>query len=73
MSSCKKIRSPDRRGSTEQRRVFKLVKNLYPSMTVFWEYSPRDTNQRFDIFVYELGIAIEYDGEQHASFNSHLH
>jgi len=63
----------DGRGSEPQRYLFELVKQIYSEYEVVYELFIPDLNQRFDIFVLELGIAIEYDGEQHEKFNEFFH
>jgi len=63
----------DGRGSEPQRYLFELSKELYSEYEVVYELLIPDLNQRFDIFVLELGIAIEYDGEQHYQFNKFYH
>ncbi|RLA59189.1 MAG: hypothetical protein DRQ78_10955 [Epsilonproteobacteria bacterium] len=63
----------DGRGSEPQRYLFELVKEIYSNYDVIYELFIPDLNQRFDIFVLELGIAIEYDGDQHNKFNEFFH
>lgn len=63
------ISIPDGRGSIGQRRIFQLVKEIYPQYSIIWEQQIDPINMRFDIFVKELGIAIEVDGSQHNSPN----
>jgi len=63
----------DGRGSEPQRYLFELVKEIYSEYEVVYELLIPYLNQRFDIFVLELGIAIEYDGEQHEKFNEFFH
>lgn len=46
--------------------LYKIIKMLYPNYTIIREYSPDWLNkQRIDIFIKELNIAVEYQGEQH--------
>lgn len=63
----------DRRGSDDQRNIFTILRGLYPGYTVLYEAHVPSTNQRFDMLVLELGIAIEYNGEQHYKFIEHFH
>jgi hypothetical protein len=63
----------DGRGSKPQRYLFELIKQIYPEYTIIYEQYIPELNQRFDIFVKELGIAIEYDGRQHDDFVEHFH
>jgi len=63
----------DGRGSEPQRYLFELTKELYSEYEVIYELLIPELNQRFDIFVLELGIAIEYDGDQHFKFNEFFH
>ena len=62
----------DERGSVSQRKLFDLLREIYPTFDVHWEY-PIDGVGRIDLFVPMLGIAIEYDGRQHAAFVEHFH
>jgi len=63
----------DGRGSEPQRYIFGMVKEIYSEYEVIYELLIPELNQRFDIFVLELGIAIEYDGDQHYEFNEFFH
>ena len=63
----------DGRGSEPQRHLFSLANKLYNNYTVIYELFIPELGQRFDIFVMEMGIALEYDGEQHYGFNEHFH
>lgn len=63
----------DGRGSIPQREIFNQIKDLYKEYKVIYELYIPEINQRFDIFVMELGIAIEYDGDQHVKFNEFFH
>ncbi len=65
--------STDGRGSVGQLHVFALMKDLYPKYTVVWEQPIRSLGLRYDIFVKELGIAVEVDGDQHYEVNSFFH
>lgn len=64
---------PDGRGSVHQRDIFDIVKKIYPTYKVVYELYIPELGQRYDIFVLDLGIAIEYDGEQHNRFVEHFH
>ena len=63
----------DGRGSIAQVFLFKLIKEIYHNYRVVYEFEIPDTKQRFDIFVIELGIAIEYDGIQHKEYCEFFH
>lgn len=53
-------------GWIRETMLFQIVKALYPTYTVLREYSPEWLNrQRFDVYIAELRIALEYQGEQH--------
>lgn len=46
--------------------LFNYIKEIFQEYEVLREYSPKWLNkQRFDIFIKELNLAIEYQGEQH--------
>lgn len=60
----------DERGSKLQKEIYELVKDLYSAYVVEYEYPIADLNQRIDIYVPILGIAIEIHGEQHYRYNS---
>jgi len=64
---------PDNRGSAGQRYLFDLCIKIYPANRVEWELYIPDTNQRFDIFLIDYGIAIEYQGRQHYEYVEHFH
>lgn len=59
----------DDRGSKLQHLIYQLLLKLYPSYEVVYEYVIGDLNQRIDIFIPILGLAIEVDGIQHFKFN----
>lgn len=63
----------DGRGSEPQRYLYRVMKEVYPQYTLVYEQDIPSLGQRFDIFVKELGIAIEYDGVQHNQFVEHFH
>lgn len=63
----------DKRGSIAQRFLYDLVLNIYPNYTVIYEQPIPAIKQRYDIFIKELGVAIEYDGIQHNKFVEHFH
>lgn len=60
----------DERGSELQRQIYQLTKELYPTYDIIYEYPIADLQQRIDIYIPILGIAIEIHGEQHYKFNS---
>lgn len=63
----------DERGSKPQKHLFSLMYDIYHDYTVVYEQDIPELGQRFDIFVLELGIAIEYDGRQHSNYVPHFH
>ncbi len=53
-------------GSDSEVSVYLFVKKLLPSHTIILQYSPDWLRpQRIDLFIKELNLAIEYQGEQH--------
>lgn len=60
----------DERGSKLQRLIYDFTKVLYPNCNVEHEYRIGKLNQRIDIYLPQLGLAIEIDGVQHEVFNS---
>ncbi len=64
---------PDGRGSMPQRYLFELMEKIYPTYNVIYEQAIPSLGQRYDIFVKELGVAIEYDGRQHDHYVEHFH
>ena len=49
-----------------QNHIFEFFRKNLPNKTILWEYSPDWLYpQRIDIFIKELSVAIEYNGEQH--------
>jgi hypothetical protein len=65
--------SADGRGSGPQRHLFDLAKQLYSKYSVVYEQEIPSLGLRFDIFIKELGVAIEYDGRQHEEYVEHFH
>lgn len=63
----------DARGSKDQRTIFEYLIELYPYQDVIYEYYIKDLNQRIDIFIPSIGIAIEYSGRQHSEYVEHFH
>lgn len=63
----------DGRGSKHQRHLFLLLKEIYHKYSVVYELFIPSLGQRFDLFVMELGLALEYDGEQHFKYIEHFH
>ena len=63
----------DARGSKDQRTLYQYCTELYPKYEVIYEYLIPDLNQRIDIYIPLLGIAIEYHGIQHYKLISHFH
>ncbi len=47
--------------------------DIYGKHNVIWELVIPDLNQRFDIFIKTLGVAIEFDGAQHTEYVQHFH
>lgn len=46
--------------------LFKLISEAFPNLTIISQYSPVWLGkQRFDIYIKELNLAIEYNGKQH--------
>lgn len=60
-------------GSIGQKRIFQMIRDLYPRYTIIWEQPIESIGLRYDIFIKELGIAIEVDGIQHEVFNKFFH
>lgn len=63
----------DNRGSKHQHHLYELCCQIYGFSNVVWEYVIPDLNLRIDILIEHLGIAVEYDGAQHAKFNEFFH
>ena len=63
----------DGRGSDSQRRFYDLLKEIYPIYDVVYEYAIGEIEQRLDLFIPVLGIAVEYNGIQHYKFSSFFH
>ncbi len=62
----------DLRGSKHQHYLFDMLSAHYGQSNIIWELV-LPNGLRIDIFVKHLGIAVEYDGEQHYKFNEHFH
>lgn len=63
----------DERGSKDQRILYDFLVELYPQYEVIYEFPLFDLNQRIDLFIPYLGIAVEYNGRQHYEFIEHFH
>lgn len=63
----------DNRGSVHQKRIYELLLDIYPQYNIVYEQEIKEIGLRFDIFIPELGIAIEYDGQQHFKYIEHFH
>lgn len=63
----------DGRGSDSQRRFYDLLKEVYPIYDVIYEYPIGEIEQRIDLFIPTLGIAVEYNGIQHYKFSAFYH
>lgn len=64
---------PDGRGSKDQRTLYEMLEEIYPGLEIAYEYPLYEVNQRIDIFIPALGIAIEYSGRQHSEYVQHFH
>ena len=62
----------DLRGSEEQRIIYTLLKELYPSFKVIYE-AVLHNNMRFDCFVKQIGLVVELDGNHHYEYVEHFH
>ena len=63
----------DGRGFDSQRRFYDLLKEVYPIYDVIYEYPIGEIEQRIDLFIPTLGIAVEYNGVQHYKFSAFYH
>lgn len=63
----------DGRGSKPQRLLYDWLHELYPAVRIIYEQPLYQLGQRIDIYIPNLGIAIEYNGEAHYNFISHFH
>ena len=63
----------DGRGSKLQRLIYDLLLEIYPKYTVVYEQAIHAISMRYDLFVKELGIAVEIDGIQHRQYVEHFH
>jgi hypothetical protein len=63
----------DGRGSKPQIHLHGVLAEVYPQYDIIYEQAIPQLNQRIDIFVKELGIAIEYDGQQHFNYVEFFH
>ena len=63
----------DERGSKLQQDIYNLACKAYKPYEVIYEYPIGALNQRIDIFIPLLGIALEIDGIQHFKFVKFFH
>ena len=47
--------------------------NFIPGLEIIYEQALYDLGQRIDLYIPSLGIAVEYQGEQHHKLVSHFH
>lgn len=52
--------------------LYTLCTILYPTLTIIREHCIGN-RLRVDIFIKELNVALEFDGQQHKEFNKHFH
>ena len=63
----------DGRGSRPQRQLYEMLCKIYPIYDIVYEQAIPQLNQRIDLLVKELGIAVEYDGRQHEEYVDFFH
>lgn len=63
----------DQRGSHDQRLLYEMLHELYPTFDIIYEYQLYDLGQRIDIYIPSLAIAFEYMGIQHTKFTPFFH
>lgn len=63
----------DGRGSIHQKHLYDLLSTIYPMYKIIYEQEIKSIKMRFDLFIKELGIAVEYDGVQHHKYVEHFH
>ena len=63
----------DQRGSKDQQTIYNYLSEIYPSFDIIYEYALYEVNQRIDIYIPNLALAIEYHGRQHYDFIEHFH
>lgn len=63
----------DGRGSGPQKLLFSFLKELYPTQKIHYEFYIEELNQRIDLYLPYLGLAIEYDGRQHSEYIPYFH
>lgn len=51
------------RKSAGQDQLFNFIKNTFPELEIIEEYSYTDTNKRIDVYIPQLRIGFEYNGE----------
>lgn len=50
-----------------------MLHELYPQYEIVYEFPLVELGQRIDIYIPQLGIALEYQGRQHSHLVSHFH
>ena len=63
----------DNRGSKDQRLLYDMLQELYPSLQIIYEYPLYELGQRIDIYIPSLALAFEYMGIQHTQFVPFFH
>lgn len=63
----------DGRGSKDQKILYDYLYELYPNYDVVYEFMLHELNQRIDLYIPEIAIAVEYHGRQHYEFVAHFH
>lgn len=63
----------DNRGSNDQRFLYDLLHEVYPIHKIVYEFPIYELQQRIDLFIPTLGIALEYNGRQHYEYVEFFH
>lgn len=67
------LKSRDKCKSESQYLLGQLLKRIYPGYVICEEFVIPDTRLSIDFFIPALGIIFEFDGSQHAKYNSFFH
>jgi len=51
-----------------------IVRTIFPNQRIVLEHNVAETGALFlDIYLPQLGVAFEFDGEQHFTYSEHFH
>lgn len=59
--------------SAGQKRLGETLHEMFPNIVIYTEVPCFGTKMRMDYFIPELNLVVEFDGEQHKTYNPFFH